>query len=134
MLHLWPGWLHDTLEDTQTTREELETLFGPEVAALVAEVTDDKSLAKDERKRLQVANVAHKSKGARLLKIADKTSNLRPLALSPPAQWERARLDEYVIWASDVVQGCRKLNESLERAFDAAVLKAREAIAGRFAA
>ena len=128
------GWLHDTVEDTCVTREELEELFGPAVASLVAEVTDDKSLAKAERKRLQVANVGHKSVGARLIKIADKTSNLRSLTSSPPTDWERTRLDEYVTWASEVVQGCRGLNDSLERAFDAAVLEARSAIAGRFAA
>jgi (p)ppGpp synthase/HD superfamily hydrolase len=123
------GLLHDTLEDTPTTFEELEAQFGSDIAGLVAEVTDDKSLPKAERKRRQVATAAAKSKRARLIKIADKTSNLRALAHSPPADWDVARLVEYVDWAEQVVAGCRGLNPALERAFDGAVMKARLAIA-----
>ncbi len=127
------GFLHDTLEDTPTTREELETQFGPEIAAIVAEVTDDKSLPKAERKRLQVATTGKKSDHAKLLKIADKTSNLRALAASPPAGWDRARLLDYVDWAEQVVAHCRGLNEFLERAFDTAAAEARAAISTRAA-
>lgn len=122
------GWLHDTLEDTATEREELETLFGPAVAAIVAEVTDDKSLVKAERKRLQVETTPSKSASARLIKIADKASNLRAIALSPPAGWDLARRTEYVSWAEAVVAGCRGLNAPLEQAFDAAVIEARAAV------
>jgi (p)ppGpp synthase/HD superfamily hydrolase len=125
------GWLHDTLEDTPTTREELERLFGEEVAALVAEVTDDKSLAPEDRKRLQVERTPHKSTRARMLKIADKTSNLRSITHSPPEFWSRERMSDYVDWGQAVVKGCRGLNTDLEAAFDAAVEAAREAIAGR---
>src|SRR5439155_6020471 len=82
-LLLAAGFLHDTIEDTPTTYEELETLFGPEVAALVAEVTDDKRLPKMERKRLQIETAAGKSERARLIKIADKTSNVRALVTTP---------------------------------------------------
>ena len=127
------GFLHDTLEDTPTTREELETQFGPEIAAIVAEVTDDKSLPKAERKLLQVATTGKKSDHAKLLKIADKTSNLRALAASPPAGWDRARLLDYVDWAEQVVAHCRGLNEFLERAFDTAAAEARAAISTRAA-
>jgi (p)ppGpp synthase/HD superfamily hydrolase len=122
------GWLHDTLEDTATEREELETLFGPDVAALVAEVTDDKSLKKAERKRLQVETAPSKSARARLIKIADKTSNLRAIALSPPAGWDYERRREYVRWAETVVAGCRGLSPMLEAAFDEAAQQARAAI------
>ena len=97
------GLLHDTLEDTPTKYEELETLFGGDVATLVAEVTDDKSLPKAERKRLQIETAASKSPRGRLLKIADKTSNVRALASSPPDGWEVARVIEYVDWAENVV-------------------------------
>jgi (p)ppGpp synthase/HD superfamily hydrolase len=119
------GWLHDTLEDTDTEREELERFFGGEIASIVAEVTDDKSLPKTERKRLQIEKAPSKSVKARLLKIADKTSNVRALAKSPPMGWRRERSEEYVAWAEAVVAGCRGLNLRLEREFDAAVLDAR---------
>lgn len=122
------GWLHDTLEDTETEREELEALFGPLVASLVAEVTDDKSLKKAERKRLQVETTPSKSIQARLIKIADKTSNLRTIALSPPAGWDLERRREYIRWAEAVVAGCRGLNPRLEQVFDEAVRQAEAAI------
>jgi (p)ppGpp synthase/HD superfamily hydrolase len=122
------AWLHDTLEDTEAEREELEALFGREVAAIVADVTDDKSLKKTERKRLQIETAPQKSRQARLLKIADKTSNLRAMAMSPPVGWDLARRQEYVDWALAVVAGCRGLNAELERKFDAAVAEARTAI------
>gem|GEM_PF-237435 len=122
------AWLHDTLEDTITEREELETLFGKEVASIVAEVTDDKSLPKSERKRLQIETTPGRSRAARLLKIADKTSNLRALASSPPMGWDIKRREEYVTWAEAVVAGCRGLNADLEAKFNAAAADARAAL------
>ena len=110
--------LHDTVEDTQTTLDELEREFGKDVAALVAEVTDDKRLPKAERKRLQVEHAGGKSAGAKLIKIADKTSNLRSLLESPPTDWDLQRRREYFEWAKRVVEGCRGVNEKLEQAFD----------------
>ena len=110
--------LHDTVEDTQTTLDELEREFGKDVAALVAEVTDDKRLPKAERKRLQVEHAGAKSRGAKLIKIADKTSNLRSLLESPPTDWDLQRRREYFEWAKRVVEGCRGVNEKLEQAFD----------------
>ena len=124
------GWLHDTLEDTDTEREELEKYFGDEIASIVAEVTDDKSLPRSERKRLQIEKAPSKSAKARMLKIADKTSNVRALAKSPPMGWRRERSEEYVGWAEAVVAGCRGINSRLEKEFDAAVLDAR-AVLGR---
>lgn len=114
------GWLHDSLEDTRTDRAELERLFGPAVADLVAEVTDDKSLPKAERKRRQVETAPRKSAGAKAIKVADKTSNLRSLAVSPPEGWERQRIADYVAWAEEVVAGCRGTNAALESLFDRA--------------
>ena len=121
---LMGGLLHDTLEDTDASYEDLVERFGPEVAALVAEVTDDKSLPKAERTRLQVEKTAGKSRRAKLLKLADKTSYLRSLVTSPPAGWTEARLREYVEWAYNVVRSCRGLNPALEAAFDAAHFEA----------
>lgn len=112
--------LHDTVEDTQTTPDELEERFGANVAGMVAEVTDHKSLTKAERKQLQIVRAAHKSPGARLVKLADKIANLRDIAASPPADWDQARKAEYAAWASKVVAGMRGTNPALEAAFDAA--------------
>ena len=114
------GLLHDTLEDTDATYEDLEQRFGPEVAALVAEVTDDKALPKEERKRLQIDKTPSKSRRAKLLKIADKTSNLRSMVNSPPKGWTEERLRDYVAWAEQVVRSCRGLNPALDAAFDVA--------------
>ncbi len=122
--------LHDTVEDTGVRPEELAARFGGRVAELVAEVTDDKSLAKAERKRLQIEHAAHASPGAKLIKFADKTSNLRSLAASPPSDWPAERRQEYVRWAEAVVAGCRGVNRWLEAEFDAAVA----ALAGAAAA
>lgn len=115
--------LHDTVEDTDTTWEELEAEFGSALVALVREVTDDKALPKAERKRLQVEHAAHASSRARLVKLADKICNLRDIAATPPADWSEERKREYFLWAKQVVDAIRGTNESLERAFDAAFLR-----------
>ena len=114
------GLLHDTLEDTATGAAELEREFGADILALVLEVTDDKSLPRQERKRLQVQTAGSKSARARMLKIADKTSNLRSLLNSPPVGWSRRRRLEYIRWAGQVVERCRGVNAALEAAFDQA--------------
>ncbi len=123
------GWLHDTVEDTGLSPADLSGAFGFEVSALVLEVTDDKSIPKAERKRLQEQNAPHKSPGARRIKLADKTSNLRALAASPPAGWPHSRKVDYVDWAERVVAGCRGVDPHLEARFDEAVAQARTAIA-----
>jgi GTP diphosphokinase / guanosine-3',5'-bis(diphosphate) 3'-diphosphatase len=96
--------LHDTIEDTDTSVEELVETFGAEVAALVQEVTDDKRLPKEERKQLQIEHAIHLSSKARLVKLADKIANLRDMADSPPAGWSLARRQEYFDWAKQVVE------------------------------
>jgi (p)ppGpp synthase/HD superfamily hydrolase len=113
--------LHDVVEDTPITIEQVAAEFGEDVAALVAQVTDDKSLPKAERKRLQIAHAAAASSGAKIIKLADKTSNIRALANSPPADWPAERRQEYVAWAQRVVAGCRGVNAWLERQFDEAL-------------
>ena len=110
--------LHDTVEDTDTTIKEVEVGFGRAIAAIVAEVTDDKSLPKVERKRLQVVKAASKSDGAKLVKLADKIANLRDIRDDPPADWDTARRKEYFRWAACVVAGLRRTNPALEAAFD----------------
>lgn len=120
------AYLHDTIEDTNATREELEDEFGAEVAALVAEVTDDKSRPKAERKATQVRSAPHKSERAKLVKIADKISNLNSLLSSPPTDWEDSRKREYVDWAAQVVAGCRGVNARLDASFDQAYARAKQ--------
>lgn len=110
--------LHDTIEDTETTFEDLLDRFGRPVAEIVAEVTDDKALPKEERKRLQVVKAASKSTHAKLVKLADKTCNLRDILGSPPADWSTRRKAQYFAWARDVVEGLRGANAGLEAAFD----------------
>jgi len=110
--------LHDTLEDTETTRLELEREFGARIAALVSEVTDDKSLPKQRRKQLQIDRAPMKSKGAALIKVADKICNLRDLRASPPKHWTAERRQRYQQWASDVVTALPLGRHLLRRVFD----------------
>ncbi len=112
--------LHDTLEDTQTTPAELRAAFGERIARIVAEVTDDKSLPKTERKRLQIEHAAALSREAKLVKLADKICNLRDMADHPPASWDLTRRREYFAWAKAVIDRLRGVHPGLEAAFDAA--------------
>ena len=98
------AWLHDTVEDCPPTSfAEIEQEFGSEVAGIVREMTDDKSLPKAERKKMQILNAAKKSEAACLIKLADKSSNVAAIGSSPPADWSAERKREYVAWARTVV-------------------------------
>ncbi|NWH08194.1 MAG: bifunctional (p)ppGpp synthetase/guanosine-3',5'-bis(diphosphate) 3'-pyrophosphohydrolase [Alphaproteobacteria bacterium] len=121
------AYLHDTVEDVGVTADQLRAAFNDDVAALVLEVTDDKALPKAERKRLQVVNAPHKSERAKLIKLADKTSNLRALVLSPP-DWPLERRQEYVDWARAVAAGLFGVNAALEELFFEAAGNADKAI------
>lgn len=112
--------LHDTVEDTETSYEELVENFGKRVADVVMEVTDDKTLAKADRKRLQVEHAPHMSKRAALVKLSDKTCNLRDVAKHPPTGWPLKRKQEYFDWAKEVVDGLPEVNKKLRKAFDVA--------------
>ncbi len=121
--------LHDTVEDTETSFAELEAQFGAAVANLVREVTDDKTLDKQQRKELQVEHARKGSPAAKQLKIADKLSNIRDIAGSrPPAGWSLERKIEYLNWAVRVVAGCRGVNPALEAAFDEGLTEARRVL------
>ena len=121
--------LHDTVEDTDTTPAELVKRFGERVAGIVSEVSDDKSLSKAERKRLQIAHAPHLSAEAKALKLADKVCNVTDIHASPPDGWSRERRIEYLDWASAVIEGLRGANPALEDRFDAVVRDARNALA-----
>ena len=115
---LMAALLHDTVEDTATSFEDLERAFGHEVADLVREVTDDKRLAKAERKRLQIEHAAQLSRRAKLVKLADKICNLRDMSVSPPTGWSLERRREYFDWAKAVVDRMRGVHSQLEALFD----------------
>ena len=115
--------LHDTVEDTETTFDELEAAFGSEVRGIVAEVTDDKSLPKPERKLLQVEHARHASSAAKLIKLVDKICNVTDVIEHPATGWSAARRLEYIAWAERVVAGCRGTNAALEQHFDAVVAR-----------
>lgn len=111
--------LHDTIEDTETTHQELIAHFGESIASIVLELTDDKLLDKATRKLLQVKHAAHATPKAKAVKMADKICNLRDMSKSPPLDWPRDRIQEYFAWASDVVNaGLRGEYEKLDSLFD----------------
>lgn len=110
--------LHDTLEDTETSWQELRGEFGDEIADLVAEVTDVKWLKSDVRKRLQISRAAHSTERAKLVKLADKICNLRDMAAHPPHGWSLERRRKYFDWANEVIGQLRGVHPELERRFD----------------
>ena len=120
--------LHDAIEDCEVPKQLIAETFGDIVANLVAEVTDDKKLPKEERKAIQAETAHKKSDRAKVLKLADKTSNLRTLALSPAPDWSVRRKLEYIEWARKVVDGLRGANAMLEKQFDEAARAAEQSL------
>lgn len=125
------AWLHDTVEDCGVTPAEITALFGAAVAGVVAELTDDKSLPKPERKRLQLAHAPLRSPEAALVKIGDKVSNVRAIGVSPPVHWDAARCHAYVDWAEQVVTALPESLASARAAFAEAAAATRATIAQR---
>jgi len=110
--------LHDTVEDTETTHDELVREFGTEVANIVTEVTDDKTLSKQERKQRQIEHAKQLSRAAKQVKLGDKICNVTDVLHCPPAGWTDDRKHEYVEWAAKVVHEIRGTNTELEEHFD----------------
>ena len=98
IITLQAALLHDTVEDVGVTFDELEQKFGKDVANIVKEVTDDKCLSKTERKRQQIIHASTCSYRAKLVKLADKISNLRDLISNPPSFWSLSRIQGYFVW------------------------------------
>ena len=115
--------LHDTIEDTKTTHDEIEIVFGHEIANIVSECSDNKSLDKLERKQAQVDKAAHVSTRAKLVKLADKIANVSDIDGAPPAGWSLERKREYFDWAKRVVDQMRGVHPKLEARFDAEYAK-----------
>ncbi|MDW8303964.1 MAG: HD domain-containing protein [Acidobacteriota bacterium] len=110
--------LHDTLEDTETTEEEIKETFGEKVCNYVIEVSDDKTLKESERKRLQIERAHLLSPGAKQIKLADKISNIKDIMNSSPKNWSKQKKIDYIEWAKSVVERLRGTNEKLENYFD----------------
>lgn len=119
--------LHDVLEDTDATESQLKELFGIEVCSIVKEVTDDMSLTYDDRKRFQIKKAPTLSQKAKLIKIADKISNIQDI-LSSPLTWSNRRKRKYVEWSEKVVNGCRGVNPVLDKLFDETVSHAKSVL------
>ena len=120
--------LHDTIEDTKTTAAELRREFGPEITGVVLEVTDDQDILKEERKRLQIVHAKGLSTRAKLVKLADKTCNLRDMVVAPPAGWPLQRKLDYFKWAKAVVDELRGAHPRFEALFDSAYRKGLAAL------
>ncbi|MDP9137729.1 MAG: HD domain-containing protein [Pseudomonadota bacterium] len=121
--------LHDAIEDQEVPASIIAERWGSAVAELVLEVTDDKTLSKEDRKQRQIDEAPNKTPRAKLLKLADKTSNLRSIAAGPPADWSVKRRLEYADWAEQVVSRLTPINRWLEGEFATALGMARQAIA-----
>jgi guanosine-3',5'-bis(diphosphate) 3'-pyrophosphohydrolase len=117
--------LHDVVEDAGVSNTEVAERFGAAVASLVAEVTDDKSLSHDERRKRQIVHASELSARAKLIKLADKIANVTDVIERPPAYWSRRRCVEYLAWSAAVVAGCRGANAGLERRFDEVLERGR---------
>lgn len=128
VIALQAALLHDTVEDTETSAEDLTERFGQEVSACVMEVTDDKSLPQKERKQRQVVHAPHMSDRAKLIKLCDKSCNIGDLTDELPIGWSRQRKLEYLDWAEQVVAGCRGTNAKLEAFFDTRLAERRTAL------
>jgi len=118
--------LHDTIEDTETTVDELIDNFGERVCSLVQEVTDDKTLPKLERKQRQIDHAKEISGDAAIIKLGDKIANVTDITNTPPTDWDSNRRLEYFEWAEKVINNCPKVNTSLEKYFKYSIQKGRE--------
>lgn len=110
--------LHDVVEDTNVTIPEIRHMFGPRVAKFVAELTDDKLLTKEERKRTQLAGVDSLSPEGKLLRLCDKICNVYDILYAPPGDWDMIRRMDYLHWSKAVVDKIRGTHRVLEQRFD----------------
>jgi guanosine-3',5'-bis(diphosphate) 3'-pyrophosphohydrolase len=115
--------LHDVIEDTNTTAEEIAERFGKKVADIVLELTDDTSLPKEERKKQQLLTAGELSPAARLIRISDKICNVYDILYAPPGNWDLKRRKEYLAWANSVVMKLQGTNTALESHFEELMLE-----------
>jgi guanosine-3',5'-bis(diphosphate) 3'-pyrophosphohydrolase len=120
--------LHDTVEDTETSMNDIELAFGLRIARIVEEVTDDKLLPKQARKKAQIDHARHISREGALVKVADKIANIRDIASNPPNDWSMQRRKEYLDWAEKVVSRCKPESPELVSYFTESLAGAREGL------
>ncbi|MCL4113984.1 UNVERIFIED_CONTAM: hypothetical protein GTU68_004987 [Idotea baltica] len=120
--------LHDTIEDTITSCDELKNLFGNEICSLVSEVSDDSLMKPAECKEHQVDYAAMLSEKAKLIRLADKIANVYDIAHFPPAHWNKQRRKEYLVWSKKVVDQIRGVNVLLDKKFDDVYFEARKVL------
>jgi guanosine-3',5'-bis(diphosphate) 3'-pyrophosphohydrolase len=118
--------LHDILEDTDTAPREIEEKFGLQVLKLVQEVTDDKNLPKKVRRNEQENTMGERSHGAKLIRIADKISNVSDFFHSPPPGWDSETRIEYLDWTERVIGKIKGVNPNLESVYDEKLKMARK--------
>lgn len=115
--------LHDVIEDTDTSAEEIAERFGQNVANIVLELTDDISLSKEERKQQQLLTCKGLSPAAKLIRISDKICNVYDILYAPPGDWDLQRRKEYLAWANSVVSKINGTNEGLEKHFEELIIE-----------
>ncbi len=122
--------LHDVIEDTGTKPEEIADKFGEEVANIVQEVTDDKTIKKEKRKELQILHAPNLSRKAKIIKLADKICNVKDIGSHPPADWDLEERMRYLEWSQNVVAGLRGINQPMEDYFDQTLAAATQKVTG----
>jgi len=120
--------LHDVIEDTDATPEQLESMFGKDVCDLVMECTDDKTKNKAVRKQNQIDCAANASDLAKKLKLADKICNVRDIRERPPKGWSLKRKIAYLDWSEDVFEGLKGVNDQLENLLENEIQQCRVAL------
>jgi (p)ppGpp synthase/HD superfamily hydrolase len=109
--------LHDTVEDTDTTFEELESIFGPVVTNIVREVSNDMSLSSTERRAKETANIPRLSHSAKLVKLADKIANIRDISTMPPVGWTLAKKEAYFDFSLSIAEQAKDASQTLYETF-----------------
>lgn len=125
------AWLHDSVEDTSVTLEDIKSEFGEEVAELVHELTDPEEirhLSTAERKKKQAERIATESESARRIKLADQTSNVRCVTVDPKATWTMEGRRNYALGAKQIADQCKGISSVLDEVFDREYVRAGQVL------
>jgi len=90
---LCAAWLHDTIEDTGTTFDEIYQRFGRNIAVLVSSLSKNTSLPKKEKEHQYIDQLKNAPWQAQLIKLCDISSNLKELKNSG---WSKSKKTKYV--------------------------------------
>lgn len=123
------AWLHDIIEDTETIIEEIEELFGDDIAQLVDGLTDPpefSSMLLDFRKFQQAQRLLLKGNGVKRVKLCDQISNVRSVINDPPLGWDNKKCLAYIEGAKSIADVCYGISECLDNIFDKLYLEGIE--------